>query len=116
MCLDNNKSYRTNKIAKTGRTYEKCTWSFITTLILQTQERVTASRADENQPFLPKVQQLVRASKGSKGAKKKKANEDIEEEEKEEIESFEFKKRKERGRGTVIVEREGRGRRERKEV
>ena len=82
-------------------------------LILQTQEGVTASRADENQPSLPKVQQLVRAGKGSKGAKKK---EDIEEEEEEEEESIEFKKRKERGRGTVIVEREDRGRRERKEV
>ena len=77
-------------------------------LILQTQEGVTASRADENQPSLPKVQQLVRADKGSKGAKKK---EDIEKEEEEE-ESIEFKKRKERGRGTVIVERGGRGRRE----
>ena len=82
-------------------------------LILQTQEGVTASRADENQPSLPKVQQLVRAGKGSKGAKKK---EDIEEEEEEEEESIEFKKRKERGRGTVIVERGGRRRRERKEV
>ena len=63
-------------------------------LILQTQEGVTASRADENQPSLPKVQQLVKAGKGSKGAKKK---EDIEEEEEEEEESIEFKKRKERG-------------------
>ena len=72
-------------------------------MILQTQEGVTASRADENQPSLPKVQQLVRAGKGSKGAKKK---EDIEEE-KEKEESIEFKKRKERGRGSVIVEKEG---------
>ena len=81
-------------------------------LILKTQEGVTASRANENQSSLPKVQQLVRAGKGSKGAKKK---EDIEEEEEEE-ESIEFKKRKERGRGTVIVVREGRGRRGRKGV
>ena len=41
-------------------------------LILQTQEGVIASRADENQPSLPKVQQLVRADKGCKGAKRKK--------------------------------------------
>ena len=81
-------------------------------LILQTQEGVTASRADENQPSLPKGQQLVRAGKGSKGAKKK---EDIEEEEEKE-ESIEFKKKKERGRGTVIVGKEGRERREKKEV
>ena len=81
-------------------------------LILQTQEGVTASRADENQSSLPKVQQLVRVGKGSKGAKKK---EDIEEKEEKE-ESIEFKKRKERGRGTVIVEKGGRGRRERKGV
>ena len=80
-------------------------------LILQTQEGVTASRADENQPSLPKVQQLVRAGKGSKGTKKK---EDIEEEEEEE--SIEFKKKKGRGRGTVIVGRGGRGRREKKEI
>ena len=80
-------------------------------LILQTQEGVTASRVDENQPPLPKVQQLVRAGKSSKDAKKK---EDIKEEEEEKKESIEFKKRKERGRGTVIVEKGGRGRRERK--
>ena len=81
-------------------------------LILQTQKGVTASRADENQPSLPKVQQLVRADKGSKGAKKKK---DIEEEEEEE-ESIEFKKKKGRGRGIVIVGKGGRERRGRKEV
>ena len=68
-------------------------------LILQTQEEVTASRADENQPSLPK--QLVRVGEGSKGAKKK---EDIKEKEEEE-ESIEFKKRKGRGRSTVIMER-----------
>ena len=68
-------------------------------LILQTQEEVTASRADENQPSLPKVQQLVKAGKGSKGAKKK---EDIEEEEEKE-ESIEFKKKK--GRGSSIDSR-----------
>ena len=82
-------------------------------LILQTQEGVTTSRANENQPSLPKVQQLVRAGKS---AKKKKVDEDIEEEEKEEVESIEFKKRKERGRGTVIVGKEDKGRRERKGV
>ena len=49
-------------------------------LILQTQEGVTASRADENQPSLPKVQQLVRVGKSSKGGKKKEANENIKEE------------------------------------
>ena len=35
-------------------------------LIFQTQEGVTASRADENQPSLPKVQQLVRVGKRRK--------------------------------------------------
>ena len=62
---------------------------------------------------MPKVQQLVRAGKSSKGVKKK---EDIKEKEEEEEESIEFKKRKGRGRGTVIVERGGRERREKKEV
>ena len=81
-------------------------------LILQTQEEVTASRADENQPSLPKVQQLVKAGRGNKGAKKK---EDIEEE-KEEEESIKFKKRKERGKGIVIMEKGDRGRKKRKEV
>ena len=50
-------------------------------LILQTQEEVTASRADENQPSLPKVQQLVRAGKSSKGAKKKEEQENKQKEE-----------------------------------
>ena len=45
-------------------------------LILQTQEGVIASRADENQPSLPKVQQLVKAGKSSKGGKKKETDEE----------------------------------------